>query len=127
MDGERVTMAWVFRDLDDMAPMSKDQIKEFIAHMDKMLVDKMLVIDEGTPTKPGVRAWLDTRNEDDAAVSAARHRLVDDGLPEERLLRFPADQVILLDEKRELEVRFDDDEKTIGFPFWQVEAADCPD
>jgi hypothetical protein len=30
--------------------------------------------------------------------------------------------VILLDEKRELEVRFDDDAKTMSFPFWQAEA-----
>ena len=74
------------------------------------------------PTKPGVRAWLDARTKDDAVVSAARQRLVEHGLSEERLLRFPADQVILLDEKRELEERFDDVMKTIDFPFWQVEA-----
>jgi len=122
MDGERVMMAWVFRDLNDSAAMSVEQIKEFIAHMDKMLVDKMLVIGEGTPTKPGVRAWLDARTKDDAAVSAARHRLVEHGLSAERLLRFPADQVILLDEKRELEERFDDVVKTVDYPFWQVEA-----
>ena len=55
-------------------------------------------------------------------VSAARRRLVEHGLPEERLLRFPADQVILLDEKREFEVRFDDVMKTMNLPLWQVEA-----
>ena len=54
-------------------------------------------------------------------VSAARRRFVEYGLPEERLRRFPAEQVILLDEKRELEVRFDDDMKTCSFPVWQVE------
>ena len=102
--------------------MSVEQIKKFIADMDKMLVDRMLVIGEGTPTKPGVRAWLDARTKDDAVVSAARHRLIEHGLSAERLLRFPADQVILLDEKRELEKRFDDVVKTIDYPFWQVEA-----
>jgi hypothetical protein len=51
-----------------------------------------------------------------------RRRLVEYGLPEERLTWFPADQVILLDEKRELEVRFDDETKTINFLFWQLEA-----
>ncbi len=122
MDGERVMMAWVFRDLNDSAAMSEEQIKEFIAHMDQMLVDNMLVIDEGTPTKPGVRAWLDARTKDDVVASAARQRLVEHGLSAERLLRFPADQVILLDEKRELEERFDDFVKTIDYPFWQVEA-----
>jgi hypothetical protein len=122
MDGERVIMAWVFRDLNDSAAMSVEQIKEFIAHMDKMLVDKLLVIDKGTPTKPGVRAWLDARTKDDAAASAARERLVEHGLRAERLMRFPADQVLLLDEKRELEERFDDVVKTVDYPFWQVEA-----
>ena len=82
----------------------------------------MLVIGEGTPTKPGVRAWLDARTKDDAVVSAARQRLIERGLSAERLTRFPADQVILLDEKRELENRFDDVVKTIDYPFWQVEA-----
>ena len=41
-------------------------------------------------------------------VAAARGRLASGGLPEERLRRFPPDQVLLLDEKREYEVRRDD-------------------
>ena len=53
---------------------------------------------------------------DEAKVGAARRRLVEHGLPEERLLRFPADQVILLDEKREYDVRFDDLMKTMNLP-----------
>jgi hypothetical protein len=120
MDGERVMHQWLFRDLNDSAPMSKDQLKKFLA--DK---DKSLEIGLPKPGKPGVRAWLDARTKDDAVVGAARQRLVEHGLAEERLLRFPADQVILLDEKRELEERFDDVVKTINFPFWQVEALDA--
>jgi hypothetical protein len=116
MEGERVMMAWVFRDLSDSAPLSKDQLEKFMADADKLLeaADKK-------PDKPGVRAWLDTHVNDAALVNAARHRLGEYGLPEERLLGFSAEQVILLDEKRELEVRFDDDAKTISFPCWQVE------
>ena len=41
-------------------------------------------------------------------MSAARQRLVEFGLPEEYVRRFSADQVILLDEKREYDVRIDD-------------------
>ena len=44
----------------------------------------------------------------------------------DQVRRFPADQVILLDEKRELEVRFDDAMKTINLPFWQAEAVNRP-
>ena len=65
---------------------------------------------------------MDSRTKDEGVVSAARHRLVEAGLPEERIRRFPADQVILLDEKRELEVRFDEVMKSINLPVWQAEA-----
>ncbi len=121
MDGERVMMTWVFRDLDETAPMSKDQLQKCVADKDKLLD----LVDQ-KPAKPGVRAWLDARTKDEATVSAARRRLVEYGFPDERLLRFPADQVILLDEKRELEARYDDDAKTKNFPFWQVVALTTP-
>jgi hypothetical protein len=116
LDGERVMMAGVLRDLSDSKPMTNDQLKKFLAD-----VDKLLQTAGQKPDIPSVRAWLDARIKDAATVSAARHRLVEYGLPEERLLRFSPEQVILLDEKRELEVRFDDDVKTSGFSFWQVE------
>ena len=116
MDGERVMMAWVFRDLDDSAPMSKAKLDKFVAES-----EKLLELGEQKPGKPGVRTWLDARNKDATMMSAARHRLVEYGFPEERLRTFPADQVILLDEKWELDIRFDDDAKTINFPLWQAE------
>jgi hypothetical protein len=121
MDGERVMLAWVFRDLSDGAPQTKDQLEKFLANADKLLeaADKK-------PDKPGVRAWLATRIKDPEVVNAGRHRLVEYGLPEQRLMGFSAEQVILLDEKRELEVRFDDDAKTMSFPFWQVERLAAP-
>ena len=56
-----------FRDLDDSAPMTADQIQKFIAHIEQL--------------KPGVRAWLDGRIKDDGIVTAARHRLADRGFP----------------------------------------------
>ena len=36
MEGERVVVLAEFRDLDDSAPMSADQLKKFIAHMDEI-------------------------------------------------------------------------------------------
>ena len=109
MEGERVGIVqWMFRDLDDSAPMSADQLKRFIAHHGQVARD-------GKPARPegrcGLAGCADQGRE--AWSCAARRRLVEHGgLPEERLLRFPADQVILLDEKREFEVRFDDIMKT---------------
>ena len=115
-EGERASLAGEFRDLDESAPMSPEQIEKFIAHVDHILT-------EGKPLKPGdgLRGFLDPRAKDKGKVSAARRRLVEVGFSEERLLRFPADQVILLDEKREFEVRRDDLMKTIALPLWQAE------
>ena len=100
---------WMFRDLDDNAPMSTERLERFIPFMDKLLRTEF-------PHKlpEGLRAWLDARTKDEELVRAARQRLVEYGLPEAQVRRFPADQVILLDEKREFVVRFDDVMKTIN-------------
>ena len=55
-------------------------------------------------------------------MADARKRLVDSGLAEPALKSFPPDQVILLDEVRELRARFDDVAKNMVFPPWQFEA-----
>ncbi len=115
IEGERMMLHSLFRDLDESAPMTADQIKRCIEPLDKMIADVK-------PTKPKVRAWLDQRNKDQGKISAARRRLVEYGLGEELVLKFPADQILLLDEKREMEVRFDDFTKTMIFPTWQSEA-----
>jgi hypothetical protein len=115
--GERVCTVWVFRDLDDKAPMSAEQIKKFIAYKDELIGNGKHV-----PEGEGAQGWLDARTKDEAVVGAARGRLVEYGLPQDRLLRFPAAQVILLDEKRAFEVLFDDLMKTLAFPAWQGEA-----
>jgi hypothetical protein len=116
--GERMgIIQWMFRDLDDSVPMSADRLKRFIASMDKLLKREF-------PLKlaEGLRAWLDARTKDKEMVDAACHRLVEVGLPEAQVRLFLADQVLLLDMKRELEARFDDAMKTINLPIWQAEA-----
>jgi hypothetical protein len=116
--GERMgIIQWMFRDLDDSAPMSADRLNRFIAQMDEILKREF-------PLKlaDGLRAWLDARTKDEGMVGAARQRLLEVGLSEAQVRRFPAEQVILLDMKRVLEVRFDDAMKTINLPIWQAEA-----
>ena len=117
-EGERIgILQWMFRDLDDRAPMSADRLERLIPAM-----DKLLRIEFPDNLREGLRAWLDTRTKDEGLVRAARRRLVEVGLPEAQVRLFPADQVVLLDEKRELEVRFDDAMKTINLPVWQAES-----
>jgi hypothetical protein len=110
MDGERMFFSAELRNLDDQAPLTSDQIKKLTAH-----IDKLREIGPGKKEK-STRAWLDARNTDEKYLTAARRRLVEYGLPEERVGRFPADQVILLDEKREYEVRRDDVMKYMNLP-----------
>jgi len=119
MEGERVLSLspTEFGELDEKAPMTADQIKSLIAKWDVLLGD-------GKHLKPGesvVRPWLDARTTDESKVGAARHRLAEHGLPREQLLRFPADQVILLDQKHEYDARFDDLMKTMKLPAWQAQ------
>jgi hypothetical protein len=90
--------------------MSKEQISKFIAHIEKVL------------DKRDVRAYLNARIKDEGLVSSARQRLVDAGFARERLLLFPADQVILLDEWREAWERRDEAMKLMSLPAWQVES-----
>jgi hypothetical protein len=120
MEGERLVIAAQLHDLDKTDAMSADQVKALIKHIDKL---------GQLEGKPGVRAWLDARTKDEATVSAARHRLLEAGLPAVRrierirqLLRFPADQVILLDEMRAYEARRDEIMKLMNLPTWQRDA-----
>jgi hypothetical protein len=114
IEGERAIELGEFHGLDESAPMSADQLKQLIARLDKVL---------GESGKPiGLADWLAARTSNAETLSRARRRLLEHGIPEQRLVRFPADQVILLDEKREYEVRRDDVMKNMALPTWQVEA-----
>ncbi len=115
MDGECVIGLVELRDLDDRAPMSSDRIARFVAHLDELLGQEAAVTRAG-----GVHGWLAAK--DRGYLTGARRRLIDAGLPEARLLQFPAEQVLLLDEKREYEVRRDDFRKTLSLSTWQAEA-----
>ncbi len=109
-------MAAEFRDLDESAPMSPAQLRKAIAYFEKLLADE-----QSKATAKTVQAFLEARTKDAGKVAAARRRLADAGMPAERLLQFPAEQLILLDEKREMEVRRDDLMKILNLPTWQVE------
>jgi hypothetical protein len=76
----------------------------------------------GLPPR-NLRAVLAARAKDADAVRAARARLTDAGLPKERVVIFPALQVVLLDEKRDYELRRDEQLKLLGLAPWQIDAA----
>jgi hypothetical protein len=126
LEGERVLIRGEFRDLDDSAPMSEEQLKKLIVHIDKIreiASGEQKKPDEKKPDGPdrSTRAWLDARNKDESLVAAARRRLVEYGLPQDRLARFPVDQVLLLDDWREFEERRDEAMKLMNLPLWLVQ------
>ncbi len=116
LEGERVLLTGELRDLDRRAPMSAGQLNKLVAHIDSLrsLAD--------TRPKKTTRAWLNERNKDEKAVAAARARLVEVGFSEKQVRRFPADQVLLLDEYREYEARRDDAMKLMNLPLWEAAA-----
>ncbi|MGH7172093.1 MAG: hypothetical protein ACRELG_17605 [Gemmataceae bacterium] len=117
LEGERVLIRSEFRELDEREPMSKNQIDKLIIHLNNLRKQ------EGKFDKKinGARAWIDARAKDEKFVAAARGRLVEYGIAEKRVMRFPVDQVILLDAFREYEVLRDEDMKLMNLPAWQVE------
>lgn len=116
MNGERLFVASEFRDLDESAPMSPEQVRKALVHLDKLFIDAVLKKPLG-----GIRGWVNARAKKPEAVKAARQRLVECGIPEERLLRFPPEQVILVDEKHELDDRRDEAMAIFKLPTWQFE------
>jgi hypothetical protein len=119
IEGERVLIRGEFHDLDDSAPMSEEQIKKLLARYDRLLEVAKIEQKPGE-VDPSLRGYVAARVKDEKLVGAARRRLVEGGLPEERVKRFPAEQVILLDEYREYEVRRDEVTKLSPLPTWQA-------
>jgi hypothetical protein len=116
LEGERVLILSEFHDLDDRKPMNATQIRKLIEH-----IDKLREFDR-KPKKQSTREWLDAQVKDAGRVRAARDRLVEFGLPEEQVRQFPADQVMLLEDRRRYEVHRDELMKLMVLAPWQGEA-----
>lgn len=114
MQSERMLLATSLPLLVGNAPLSKEQVHDLIEQTARLLKDA-----DSTP-EGGLKGWLEKRVKDEGHVRAARKRLVEAGLPEARVKRFPAVQVVLLDEKREYDESRDEGLKWVGLPYWQV-------
>jgi hypothetical protein len=118
MEGERAMILGEFRDLDEVHPMTEEQINKVVVYF-----DKLLALANGAGQKQPlsqIRQWLDARHKDADKVNSARRRLIDHGHPAERINRFPVDQVFLLEQKLDYEVRRDEVMKFMKLPAWQI-------
>ena len=69
-----------------------------------------------------VRSALTAQVKDAARVDTARKRLIESGIKAELVEKFPELQVILLDEKKDFEIRRDEEMKLLGLAPWEIEA-----
>ena len=104
----------IFAPIEATAPISEAKLEKVVAS-----IEEVVKLQE---KKKDVRAWVDGRAKDGNYVTIARKRLVESGLDEKTVQQFPTLQVILLDEKREFEVRRDEQMKWLSLPYWKAEA-----
>jgi hypothetical protein len=114
LQGDRLLVEAEFAGLDEATPMSEAQLSQIVARGEMM---KHLL----EAKKKEIVGWLEARARDEAHVLVARQRLVEAGLPAERVKAFPALQAVLLDDKRRYEARRDEGMKWMGLPYWQAE------
>lgn len=114
--GERVLIHAEFRELSRTKPMTPAQIRKMIDHIDE--IRKY----EADRIKLTTKQWIAVRTRDEKYLAAARVRLSESGLAAEDLAKFPAEQIVLLDEVREFETRRDDEAKFAKLPTWEYEA-----
>jgi hypothetical protein len=117
LEGERILILAELRGLDDKEPMTPAQIAKVITHLEKLRAFGFIAKDDLK-----IRRYLAERTKDESLVRAARARLVEYGLTEKRVARFPADQVILLDERLKYEILRDEEMKLMPLRTWEVEA-----
>jgi hypothetical protein len=118
MLGERLFLRNDFGALTDRVPMTEAELQQFVDRIREL----MNLGGAPGPLKENLGDWLAARVKDEAHVRAARRRLVEYGLPEDRLKQFPALQVVLLDERLSYEVLRDEAMKGMALPFPQAAA-----
>jgi hypothetical protein len=109
VQGERVWMDTELEGLKDREPMTEKQLSKI---MERLRKDLQLTTADF--------ARLNEQIKDEEKMRAARKRLSQYGLTEEKLKDFPPLQVILLDGKREYEEQRDDEMKAMTLPYWQA-------
>ncbi len=115
IQGERFLHAVEFAQLDKTASMTETQLKKLVDHLEELFT----LTNE---RKRDVRGYLEKRVRDEEYLAAARKRLREMGIDDARLKQFPALQVVLLDENRDLEERRDDGLKWLSLPYPAVDA-----
>jgi hypothetical protein len=122
VQGDRTLVAGELRRLREDVPMTEAEMEAFLSRLSS--AQSFLREQSGRAPRNLRResqARLRASVKDSDRVLAARGRLVEAGCARELVKTFPASQVILLDEKREFEVRRDERMKLLALPLWQID------
>lgn len=117
LQGEEIFAAAAFNGLDPTVPMAAEALEKIRARLVKLMAGR-----DADKEQQQLKAWLKAREADEEYVREARSRLAGDGATKDRVSVLPALQVVLLDEKREFDLRLDEGRKWMTLPYWQAEA-----
>ena len=120
MQGERVVLEAELRMIDEKEPMSDAQLEKGPGQRSACCWRYPRKSRMTGPSRIPI-GWVAAQAKNEDRVRAARKRLVDSGLAEEKVKQFPAQQVILLDEKLEFEIQRDEAMKGMALPYWEAE------
>lgn len=113
--GEMLTWSMELKAIDDLRPMTEQEIEAVVARLDKILASNAR-----RERNRLAQQWLKRNMGDPTRVQAARRRLTQAGLPENDVRKFPSPQVILLDEKLAAQELLHDILKWRQLPTWKA-------
>jgi hypothetical protein len=119
LQGGRALVAAEMRPLRDDAPMTEDQAEQLVSRLSGVMG---FVREQEGQAPRNLRAALQARLKDPEKVRTARLRLIESGYGPILALSFPPVQVVLLDEKRDYEIRRDEGMKLLALAPWQIDA-----
>jgi hypothetical protein len=99
--------------------MTESEIEELVSHLSGVM--GFAHEQSGRPPR-NMRARLQARVKDPDRVRAARERLIEAGYAPDSVKTFPPMQVILVDEKRDYEIKRDERMKLLALPLWQIDS-----
>jgi hypothetical protein len=120
VQGERTRIAAELRSIRDDESMSESELESLVSHLSGVI--NFTREQAGQPPR-AVRSALNASARDVETLRAARLRLVKAGSTEAKVAKFPALQVILLDQKVRYEIERDDRLKLLTVPVWQSECS----
>ncbi len=119
IQGECTLVAAELKPIRDDVPMADDEIEAVVSRLSGVM---SFAREQSGRAPRSLRSRLHARINDPERVASARQRLIEAGSPAGLVGKFPSSQVLLLDEKRDYEIRRDDRIKLLALTPLQIDA-----